>query len=102
MNDFTRNLNQHFKQHRTLYAEEGNVANKEKVEDRRGLYTLMIVQVDCIRQDILYIFQEQVGKMEVSRETFWMTCYCCLLETPITQKNTEMQWNFKNHQKLMD
>jgi len=38
MNDFTRNLNQHFKQHRTLYAEEGNVANKEKVEDRRGLY----------------------------------------------------------------
>ena len=38
MNDFTRNLNQHFKQHRTLYAEERNVANKEKVEDRRGLY----------------------------------------------------------------
>ena len=37
-NDFTRNLNQHFKQHRTLYAEERNVANKEKVEDRRGLY----------------------------------------------------------------
>ena len=23
MNDFTRNLNEHFKQHRTLYAEEG-------------------------------------------------------------------------------
>ena len=38
MNDFTRNLNDHFKQHRTLYAEENNVANKEKIEDRRGLW----------------------------------------------------------------
>ena len=38
MNDFTRNLNEHFRQHRTLYAEERNVANKEKIEDRRGLW----------------------------------------------------------------
>ena len=38
MNDFTRNLNEHFKQHRTLYAEERNIANKEKIEDRRGLW----------------------------------------------------------------
>ena len=38
MNDFTRNLNEHFKQHRTLYAEERNVANKNKIEDRRGLW----------------------------------------------------------------
>ncbi len=38
MNDFTRNLNKHFKQHRTLYAEERNIANKEKLEDRRGLW----------------------------------------------------------------
>ena len=38
MNDFTRNLNDHFKQHRTLYAEEQNVANKEKIKDRRGLW----------------------------------------------------------------
>ena len=38
MNDFTRNLNDHFKQHRTLYAEEKNIANKEKIEDRRGLW----------------------------------------------------------------
>ena len=38
MNDFTRNLNDHFKQHRTLYAEERNVANKNKIEDRRGLW----------------------------------------------------------------
>ena len=37
MNEFTRNLNDHFRQHRTLYAEERNVANKEKIEDRRGL-----------------------------------------------------------------
>ena len=37
MNDFARNLNDHFKQHKTLYAEERNVANKEKIEDRWGL-----------------------------------------------------------------
>eukprot|EP00438_Fugacium_kawagutii_P027036 Skav201247 [mRNA] locus=scaffold3106:94322:97027:+ [translate_table: standard] len=38
MNDFTRNLNEHFRQHRTLYAEERNVGNKEAIEDRRGLW----------------------------------------------------------------
>ena len=37
MNNFARNLNDHYKQHRTLYAEERNVQNKEKVEDRWGL-----------------------------------------------------------------
>eukprot|EP00438_Fugacium_kawagutii_P035452 Skav216633 [mRNA] locus=scaffold1255:114106:117474:- [translate_table: standard] len=38
MNDFTRNLNEHFRQNRTLYAEEKNVGNKEAIEDRRGLW----------------------------------------------------------------
>eukprot|EP00438_Fugacium_kawagutii_P036448 Skav213609 [mRNA] locus=scaffold1971:127708:131034:+ [translate_table: standard] len=38
MNNFTRNLNEHFRQHRTLYAEERNVGNKEAIEDRRGLW----------------------------------------------------------------
>ena len=37
MNNFARNLNDHFRQQRTLYAEERNVANKEKIEDRWGL-----------------------------------------------------------------
>ena len=37
MNNFARNLNDHFKQQRTLYAEERNVANKEKIEDQWGL-----------------------------------------------------------------
>ena len=37
MNNFARNLNEHYKQHRTLYAEERNVQNKEKIEDRWGL-----------------------------------------------------------------
>ena len=37
MNNFARNLNNHFKQHKTLYAEERNVQNKEKIEDRWGL-----------------------------------------------------------------
>ena len=37
MNNFARNLNDHYKQHRTLYAEERNVQNKEKIEDRWGL-----------------------------------------------------------------
>ena len=38
MNDFTRNLNVRLRQHRTLYAEERNVGNKEAIEDRRGLW----------------------------------------------------------------
>ena len=38
MNNFARNLNSHFRQQRTLYAEERNVANKEKIEDRWGLH----------------------------------------------------------------
>ena len=37
MNNFARNLNEHYKQHRTLYAEERNVQNKNKIEDRWGL-----------------------------------------------------------------
>lgn len=37
MNDFARNLNGHYRQNTTLYKEERNVANKEKVEDRFGL-----------------------------------------------------------------
>ena len=37
MDKFARNLNSHFKQHKTLYAEEKNVQNKEKIEDRWGL-----------------------------------------------------------------
>ena len=37
MNNFARNLNDHFKQHKTLYAEERNVQNKNKIEDRWGL-----------------------------------------------------------------
>ena len=38
MNDFSRNLNEQFRQQTTLYKEEKNVANKEKIEDRRGLW----------------------------------------------------------------
>ena len=37
MNNFARNLNQHFKQHKTLYSEERDIANKNKIEDRWGL-----------------------------------------------------------------
>ena len=37
-NDLSRNLNERFKQHRTLYAEERNIANKNKIEDRHGLW----------------------------------------------------------------
>ena len=38
MNDFSRNLNEHLRQQTTLYKEDKNVANKEKIEDRRGLW----------------------------------------------------------------
>lgn len=48
MSNFARNLNDHFNQQCTLYADERNVASKEKVEDRRGLHTP--VRQDCIRR----------------------------------------------------
>ena len=50
MNNFARNLNDHFKQHRTLYAEERNVANKEKIEDRWGLSQAYSNLQDCINR----------------------------------------------------
>ena len=37
MDNFARNLNQHLSRNRTLYAEERNIGNKEKLEDRAGL-----------------------------------------------------------------
>ena len=37
MNDFARNLNDHYRQNTTLYKEERNIGNKEKIEDRFGL-----------------------------------------------------------------
>ena len=37
MDNFARNLNQHLSRNRTLYAEERNIGNKEKLEDRQGL-----------------------------------------------------------------
>ena len=37
MDNFTRNLNDEFKKNTTLYKEERNIQNKEKIEDRHGL-----------------------------------------------------------------
>ena len=37
MDNFARNLNQHLSRNRTLFAEERNIGNKEKLEDRQGL-----------------------------------------------------------------
>ena len=37
MDNFSRNLNEEFKKNTTLYKEERNIQNKEKVEDRFGL-----------------------------------------------------------------
>ena len=37
MDIFSRNLNEEFKKNTTLYKEERNIQNKEKVEDRFGL-----------------------------------------------------------------
>ena len=38
MNDFTRNLDDEFRKNTTLYKEERDIANKNKIEDRRGLW----------------------------------------------------------------
>ena len=37
MDNFAKNLNQHLSRNKTLYAEERNIGNKEKLEDRQGL-----------------------------------------------------------------
>ena len=38
MNDFSRNLNEEFRKNTTLYKEVRNIQNKNKIEDRRGLW----------------------------------------------------------------
>ena len=37
MDNFGRNLNEQFRQNTTLYKEERNIQNKNKIEDRQGL-----------------------------------------------------------------
>ena len=37
MDNFSRNLNEEFKKNATLYKEERNIQNKNKIEDRQGL-----------------------------------------------------------------
>ena len=37
MDNLAGNLGNHYRQNRTLYAEERNIGNKEKLEDRQGL-----------------------------------------------------------------
>ena len=37
MDNFSRNLNEEFRKNTTLYKEERNLQNKEKIEDRQGL-----------------------------------------------------------------
>ena len=37
MDNFARNLGNHYRQNRTLYTEERHIGNKEKLEDRQGL-----------------------------------------------------------------
>ena len=38
MNDFTRNLDDEFRKNTTLYKEVRNIQNKNKIEDRKGLW----------------------------------------------------------------
>ena len=38
MNDFTRNLDDEFRKNTTLYKEVRNIQNKNKIDDRRGLW----------------------------------------------------------------
>jgi hypothetical protein len=38
MNDFTRNLDSEFRKNTTLYKEVRNIENKNKIEDRKGLW----------------------------------------------------------------
>ena len=63
MNNVARNLNEHCKQHRTLYAEERNVANKEKVEDRLGLRNAHWSLSALYKADTLY-FRHWWGQFE--------------------------------------
>ena len=49
MNNFARKEIDHFKQQRTLYAEERNVANKEKVEDRCNWFIQNRFNIVCFR-----------------------------------------------------
>ena len=94
MNNFARNLNDHFKQLRTLYAEERNVANKEKIEDRWGLsqaYSSPTGIVYKTGSTTLYIVVPVV-KMAILIKIYMMIYYYYQQEMHTTHRNTKMQW----------
>ena len=56
MNDFTRNLDDEFRKNTTLYKEVRNIQNKNKIEDRRGLWNAYDSKAGLYRTgDTLYI-----------------------------------------------
>ena len=65
MNDFARNLNTHYRQNTTLYKEERNIGNKEKIEDRFGLSNAYALKAVYILQERPYISVALPARMEV-------------------------------------
>ena len=64
MNDFARNLNTHYRQNTTLYKEERNIGNKEKIEDRFGLSNAYALKAVYILQERPYISVALPARME--------------------------------------
>ena len=66
MNDFARNLNNKFRQNTTLYKEEREIGNKEKIEDRFGLSNAYASKSGFIFLLVRhFISRALLGRMEV-------------------------------------
>ena len=93
MNTFARNLNDHFKQQRTLYAEERNVANKEKIEDRFGLHQAYASPTGLYKTgSTLYVSVGLAGRMVILIRTSLMTYCDYQLEMLITHRSIKTRW----------
>ena len=63
MNDFTRNLDDEFRKNTTLYKEVKNIQNKNKIEDRRGLWNAYDSPDGLYKTVLLYTLLGQVARM---------------------------------------
>ena len=65
MNNFTRNLNEKFRENITLYKEERNIQNKNKIEDRLGLSNAYNSPSGLYKTGNTLYISGQAGRMEV-------------------------------------
>jgi hypothetical protein len=87
MDNFGKNLNDEFKKNTTLYKEERNIANKEKIENKQGLNNAYRSPNGLYKTGKTLYISGTGGK---DGSLGQMTYFYCLLEMRNTLKNTKM------------